>query len=135
MRISEKIQFMAEKTTDLCMIARGNCRGASNGPHYPMLRFKRISYTVDDQAHVRQARVHYEIERFFESRVSEMALTAHEQNHHIRTETHAARESESYTEYLIYRNRTIAVGAYRYTRTESRTEGRAAELMLSSYAV
>ncbi|MEQ9366017.1 MAG: hypothetical protein RIF32_17370 [Leptospirales bacterium] len=98
-----------------------------------MLRFKRISYSVEDQAHVREARVHYEIERFFELRLSEMSLTDHEQNHHVRTETHVSRNSESYTEYLIYRNRTVAVGAYRYSKGEG--DGDAAELMLSSYSV
>ncbi|MCR9142080.1 MAG: hypothetical protein NXI24_07495 [bacterium] len=98
-----------------------------------MLRFKRISYSVQDQPHVRQARVHYEIERFFETRVSEMDLTDHEQKHHIRTETHASKESEAYTQYLVYRNRTIAVGAYRFSKGPK--EDTAAELMLSSYSI
>lgn len=100
-----------------------------------MLRFKRISYSVQDQPHVREARVHYEIERFFEARVSEMGLTPHEESHHIRTELHASKDSESYTEFLVYRNRTIAVGAYRYSKKEGAAENDAAELMLSSYSV
>lgn len=97
-----------------------------------MVRSKRINYSVADPAHVRQARVHYEIERFFEARMAEMALTAHELNTHCRTEVHASKDTESYSSYLLYRNRTIAVGAYRYHRGE---EGDAAELMLSSYAL